>query len=140
MKANHRHTQTMSSEPNLLGTVIKRAVGRVIIIYMLYMHTYAINNEAKTIARKLQLDSRIERFSDKNAFVTIKDYKENFPNNLKCHLINPAKLPIGIVSKQILKKINNIIRSQSNFNQWRNTYSVISWFRSKQKRMQISQV
>ena len=94
------------------------------------MHTYAINSEAKTIARELQLDSRIERFSDKNAFVTIKDHKENFPNNLKCRLINPAKSPIGIVSKQILKKINNIIRSQSNFNQWRNTYSVISWFRS----------
>ena len=34
-----------------------------------------INNEAKTIARKLQLVSRIERFSDKNAFVTIKDHK-----------------------------------------------------------------
>ena len=89
-----------------------------------------INNEAKTIASELQLDSRIERFSDKNAFVTIKDHKENFPNNLKCRLINPAKSQIGIVSKQILEKINNTIRSQSNFNQWRNTSSVISWFNS----------
>ena len=89
-----------------------------------------INNEAKTIASELQLESRIERFSEKNAFVTIKDHKENFPNNLKCRLINPAKSQIGIVSKQILEKINNTIRSQSNFNQWRNTSSVISWFNS----------
>ena len=34
----------------------------------------------------------------------------------KCHLIYPAKSQFGIVSKQILKKINNTIRSQSNFN------------------------
>ena len=45
-------------------------------------------------------------------------------------LINLAKSQIGIVSKQILEKINNTIRSQSNFNQWRNTSTVISWFRS----------
>ena len=89
-----------------------------------------INNEAKTIAREPQLDSRIERFSDKNAFVTIKDHKKNFPNNLMCRLINPAKSQIGIVGKQILEKIDNTIRSQSNFNQWRNTSSVISWFNS----------
>ena len=31
-----------------------------------------INNEAKTIARELQLDSRIERFLDKNAFANMK--------------------------------------------------------------------
>ena len=55
---------------------------------------------------------------------------ENFSNNLQCRLINPAKSQIGIVSKQILEKINNIIRSQSNFNQWRNISSVISWFNS----------
>ena len=37
-----------------------------------------INNEAKTIAREIQLDSRIEPFFDKNAFATMKDYKKKF--------------------------------------------------------------
>ena len=55
---------------------------------------------------------------------------ENFPNNFKCRLINPAKSQIGIVSKQISEKINNTIRLQSSFNEWRNTSSITSWFRS----------
>ena len=31
------------------------------------------------------------QWTKKNAFVTIKDHKEDFPSNLKCCLINPAK-------------------------------------------------
>ena len=76
-----------------------------------------LNNETKTNDRELPLDSRIGRFFDRNAFVTIKDNKENFSNTFKCHLINAANSQIGIVSKQILAKINNTIRSQINFNQ-----------------------
>ena len=50
-----------------------------------------INKEAKSIATNLKLDNRIKQY-------TIKDHKPNFPNNIKCRLINPAKSQIGIVS------------------------------------------
>ena len=42
-----------------------------------------INVEAKSIATNLKLDNRIEQFSSDNAFITIKDHKPNFPNNIK---------------------------------------------------------
>ena len=64
----------------------------------------------------------------RQAFISLKDHKENFLNNLKCRLINPAKNNLGLISKQILDRINNSIRSKTNANQWRNTQSVIDWF------------
>ena len=50
-----------------------------------------INKEAKAIARKLELDDRIERFPTPKAFITLKDHKPNFVHNPKFRLINPAK-------------------------------------------------
>ena len=38
-----------------------------------------------------ELDDRIEQLTENQAFITIKDHKPNFPNNIKCRLINPAK-------------------------------------------------
>ena len=87
-----------------------------------------INEEAKTIATKLNLDDRIECFAQRNAFLTLKDHKENFPNKIKCRLINPAKPEIGKISKTILDKINKKLRRSTGLNQWGNTDSVISWF------------
>ena len=66
--------------------------------------------------------------SRKQAFISLKDHKENFLNNPKCRLINPAKSDLGFVSKTILDRINNSIRSKANVNQWRNTQSVVEWF------------
>ena len=62
------------------------------------------------------------------AFISLKNHKENFKNNPKCRLINPAKNNLGLLSKQVLDRINNNIRSKTNSNQWRNTKSVIDWF------------
>ena len=89
------------------------------------------DREAKAIAQSLKLDDRIEQFSKREAFVSLKDHKPNFPNNPKCRLINPAKPEIGIISKIKLDKINSIIRSNTQLNQWRtgNTSAVISWFK-----------
>ena len=42
----------------------------------------------------------------------LKDHKENFKNNLKCKLRNPAKSEIGIVSKEYIDNINKIIREK----------------------------
>ena len=77
-----------------------------------------INKEAKSIATNLELDNCIEQYSNKSAFITIKDHKPNFLNNVKCHLVKPAKSQIGIVSKQLLDNINCTIRSKKHLNQW----------------------
>ena len=60
---------------------------------------YTINAEAKFIAQDLKIDERIEQCNQKESFITLKDHKENFKNNSKRRLINPAKGEIGIVSK-----------------------------------------
>ena len=39
--------------------------------------------EAKQIEEQLKLDDRIEQTAEQKAFITIKDHKPNFPNNIK---------------------------------------------------------
>ena len=80
--------------------------------------------EAKNIAEQLKLDDRIEQTAEQKAFITLKDYKQNFPNNIKCRLINPAKSNLGKISKQILEKINYKIRQFTGVLQWRGTPAV----------------
>ena len=63
------------------------------------------------------------------AFISLKDHKPDFKNHPKCRLINPAKSQLGKVSKAILDKINHIIRTQTQINQWLNTSEAISWFK-----------
>ena len=71
---------------------------------------------------------RLRPTIEKPAFITIKDHKENFENNMKCRLINPTKTEIGRVSKYILDRINTDIGSKCKLNQWKNTKEVINWF------------
>ena len=65
------------------------------------------NKEAAKIAEKLKVEEKAEILSDSPAFVTIKDHKDDFPGRIKCRLINPSKTQIGIISKNILEKVNN---------------------------------
>ena len=58
-----------------------------------------IDREAKVIAKDLDLDGRVECFAQRDAFITLKDHKENFANNPKCRLINPAKSEIVFINK-----------------------------------------
>ena len=87
-----------------------------------------IDLEAKKIACNLKIGDRAECFAERNAFITIKDHKENFPNTIKCRLLNPAKSDIGRISKRMLEKINDSVRSSLEVCQWRNTDSVVKWF------------
>ena len=64
----------------------------------------------------------------KNAFVTVKDHKENFETNPKFRLINPAKSELGKINKITLDNINSQIRKRTEVNQWKNSLSVIYWF------------
>ena len=89
-----------------------------------------INHDLKHIATKLGVCDRVEKMAQRQAFISLKDHKENFTNNPKCRLINPAKNNLGLISKQILDRINNSIRSKAQPRQWQNTTSVIDWFSS----------
>lgn len=86
----------------------------------------AINHEAAAIAHGLNLDDRIDIMAKSDAFITLKDHKENFHSNQPCRLINPAKSELGVVSKTILDRVTTNLRSHVNL--WKNTASVIEWF------------
>ena len=80
-----------------------------------------IENEAKSIAERLNLADRINTTAQREAFVTLKDHKPNFDNNPTCRLINPSKSEIGRVVKLILDRINTKVIEATRINQWENT-------------------
>ena len=88
-----------------------------------------IDLEGSEIAERLELADRMEVFAEKEPFITLKDHKANFDTKPTCRLINPAKSEMGVISKNILDKINNQIRRDTGYNQWKNTAEVIEWFK-----------
>ena len=90
----------------------------------------AANKQAKKIAEKLNIDDRIEKIQETEAYVTVKDHKKGFPNHPSFRLINPSKSDIGRISKKILDKINQRVIQETKVNQWKNTNTVIAWFKS----------
>jgi hypothetical protein len=89
-----------------------------------------ITNTDKNIATSLNLDDRIERLAEKEAFITLKDHKPNFQNKPTCRLINPTKSEIGKVSKKILENINKTMSAKTGVNLWRKTTDVVNWFKN----------
>ena len=66
-----------------------------------------INKDIQKYASALEIEDRMECHSESNAFITIKDHKQEFPNSIKCRVINPASNNLGKVSKRILDMVNN---------------------------------
>ena len=89
-----------------------------------------INIEAKSIAKDLDIEDKVECLAKNAVFITLKDHKEDFVNNPKCRLINPAKPELGKVSKSLIETINNKVRKATKVNQWHNTDDVIKWFQN----------
>ena len=89
-----------------------------------------INRDVKKIAVDLDLEDRIEKMQESESYITVKDHKEDFPHRLSCRLINPSKSDIGKISKYVLDKINQKLRSVTEVNQWKNSHSVIEWFKN----------
>ena len=67
----------------------------------------------------------MDAMAKKDAYITLKDHKDNFSRSLPCRLINPSKSEIGIVSKSILDTALKQLRPQLQINAWRNTAAVI---------------
>eukprot|EP00117_Sycon_ciliatum_P010892 scpid56109/ scgid2016/ len=89
-----------------------------------------INTDAKQLAQSMEppLDERMEVMAKSEAFITLKDHKERFTNDLPCRLINPAKPEMGRVSKAILERVTKDVQSATRINLWKNTASVLDWF------------
>ena len=89
-----------------------------------------IIKEEKKIAKSLKLDDRIDALAEKQCFITLKDHKPNFANNPTTRLLNPAKSEIGVISKKILERINNKVIATTSILQWKNSNSVIDWYKN----------
>ena len=103
-----------------------------------YIHTYVfvhIYTEAdKQIANNLLLAGSIYVTAKKEAFITLKDHKENLKNKPSCRLINPCKREIGKNQHKKKKKKNtwkNSQRSQRKNQGWTNgKIQRIHWYGS----------
>ena len=85
---------------------------------------------ATNINKEINVIDRIEINSTGSSFITLKDHKENFLNGPTTRLLNPAKNEIGRISKHILQNINKTLSEETKVNEWKNTESVINWFKS----------
>ena len=54
------------------------------------------------MAQELNNDIRTEQVAKQQAYITLKDHKDNLANHPTCRLINPAKSELGKVSKQLV--------------------------------------
>ena len=88
-----------------------------------------IDREARTLAEPLNLDKKMECYANRPAFITLKDHKKNFKAKTPRRLINPSKSEMGRVAKTYLDTINEAISSVTKVNQWKNTSTVINWFK-----------
>ena len=86
------------------------------------------NREAAKICKTLEIDERVDVFSEAEPFITYKDHKEDFTQRPKCRLINPAKSSVGKISKRILERVNKKIREMTGANQWVCSKQVVNWF------------
>ena len=85
----------------------------------------SINKDTKKLDEKLKTADRLERMEESEAYITVKDHKENFPHKPSFRLINPSKSELGKVSKRILDNINKYIIEHTKVNQWKNSASVM---------------
>ena len=100
--------------------------------------TKTINIKAKKIASKLKLEDRIQILDDNDAYISIKNHKEGFPDKISCRLINPPITDIGKISKQILDKVNTSVLEKIKVIQWKNTSSVTEWYCNIKRKDQCS--
>ena len=93
-----------------------------------------INSELQKITSKISIGDWVDTIATRNAFVSLKDHRDNFDSHPKCRLINPSKSEPRRVNEVILDDINNKIRSILKVNQWRNSSFVIGWLKSINKK------
>ena len=76
----------------------------------------------------------MECLQTSEAYITVKDHKEDFPGNPSFRLINPSKTDVGRISKKILDRINKDLVQKTCVNQWKSDKEVIGWFNNLESR------
>lgn len=92
------------------------------------------DNELKDITSQLLASDRVEKMAKHEAFISLKNDKENFHNNLTCRFINPTKSESRKISKILLDRSNTAVSSACNVNQWQVFCKVIEWFRNMRQK------
>ena len=92
------------------------------------------NKETAEIARKLQLADRMEVYTKSDAYITLKDHKEDWPGKISTRLINGAKTDLGKIAHKILKTLNSEVAKHTKTNHWKSTQEVIVWFNKIENR------
>ena len=87
------------------------------------------NCEGIKYAKEANILDKVALNGTANCFITLKDHKANFLNHPTTRLINPAKIEIGRITKQILDQINSKLCEILKVNEWKNTANVINWFK-----------
>ena len=89
----------------------------------------SINIEVKNTAKEIRFDDWVEKITEKEAFICLKDHKPNFDNHPTCRLISPSKSELGHVTKIILNRVVNCVVKKTEVNLLKNTHEVLklSW-------------
>ena len=53
-------------------------------------------------------------------------------------MINPAKPDLGKLTKKILARVVSALKTKSHLQQWKNSYSVIEWFKGLDNKKSLS--
>ena len=72
-----------------------------------------INNDTGRLTNKLKIKDKLGKLNSKNAYILFKDHKWNFMNKKQARLINPTKAELGLIAKNVIKKIVTKILSNS---------------------------
>ena len=72
----------------------------------------SVNKEAAKIVDNFDIADRVDAMGHNTPFLTAKDHKQNFETRPQFRLINRSKTNVGIISKQILDKINSQLREK----------------------------
>ena len=96
-----------------------------------------MTKEDKAVANKLEIADRVYTTSKREAFITLKDHKQNHINNPTFRLLNPTKQELGKVSKQKMEHIVSVVKEKSGLQLWKNTDSVINWFKNFTNKQQL---
>ena len=92
----------------------------------------------RQIAQELDIADRVFANIPRESFGTLKDGKHDFRTNPKMRLLNPTKMELGRVSKQLIEKVVSEVREKTGLLQWKNTTSCLQWFDKIQDKNQCT--
>ena len=90
-----------------------------------------VATEHSKVASELDIADRMFKTVPREAFITLKDHKEDFDVNPKVRLLQPTKPDIGRVAMKILDRVvKNVREKNTHLKQAISTKDVLMWFNS----------